>query len=95
MHDLMLEMGVSPGTKRKSCGLYPTADSKTFSKMGHSCRPNGRSSVGAPTWIQSGFDMLRVRWSQVAGVAEEAWKLCRHRETDNGARKKEKMAATA
>jgi len=50
-------MGVSPDTKRKSCGLYPMAVSNTFSKMGHNARPKGRSSVGTPTSSQSGLDM--------------------------------------
>lgn len=53
----MVAMGVLPPTKRNSSGAYPRMLVKALLKMGHSARPNGRSSVGAPKTSQSGVDM--------------------------------------
>ena len=43
---LRVDIGVSPGTNRKSCGGKDRTEVQACSKMGHSSMPKGRSSVG-------------------------------------------------
>jgi len=49
---LNVAIGVVPGVKRKSSGAYGLRRVKTCSKMGHSAKPKGRSSVGRPSCSQ-------------------------------------------
>ncbi len=44
----IVDMGVSPGTKRKSSAGYPRTSSKALLKMGQRATPKGRSRLGAP-----------------------------------------------
>lgn len=57
----MLAMGVLPGMKRNSSGVYPLTAVKAFAKMGHKATPKGRSRVGMPTSSQSGEEAMAMR----------------------------------